>query len=241
MQTTAISQVGRDPAHPAGGRRDSIATLFDGAAVRRLAPGRHIYHDGEERSHLFMIESGQVTLYRTQEDGRRHVLGFPGRGDVIGLGAASSYAHSAITSTAGIVRWISTEQLERRIAEEPGLGLALFRLLNARLEEEQTRSATLLTWSATERVAGFLLDCAAEASANGGDPREVRLTVTRSTIADYLGTTQETISRLMARLRESHIVGYSHPACIRLLDLKSLARLAGPAEALGRHRGEALC
>ena len=60
--------------------------------------------------------------------------------------------------------------------------------------------------TALERVASFLLDLQAQDPARPGPADHIRLPMTRSEIADYLGLTIETVSRVLTRLKTEGVI-----------------------------------
>jgi CRP/FNR family nitrogen fixation transcriptional regulator len=80
------------------------------------------------------------------------------------------------------------------------LGIAL-----ERLKQMQEHLLVVGRQTAVERVAGFLLDLAARQC------REdfISVPMSHGDIADYLGLTPETVSRVFKHLRDSAIVSYT--------------------------------
>jgi CRP/FNR family transcriptional regulator len=85
--------------------------------------------------------------------------------------------------------------------------------------------------TAVERLASFLLDLSRATGARAVEGRIIQLPMTRAEIADYLGLTTETVSRVTSRLKVRGV--------IRLLDAaQSAHREAGRACDPGRPRCE---
>ena len=76
--------------------------------------------------------------------------------------------------------------------------------------------------NALERVAAFLVDMAKRAK--GGSV--VELAMTRQDIADYLGLTLETVSRMLAELKERGAIKLDGARRVHLLDGERLAALS---------------
>jgi CRP/FNR family transcriptional regulator, nitrogen fixation regulation protein len=78
----------------------------------------------------------------------------------------------------------------------------------------------LLTKSAQERVASFLLDLAKRAAAE-----EIEVPMSRQDIADYLGLTIETISRTLTQLEAQATIALPTSRRIVLCNRCALTRL----------------
>jgi CRP-like cAMP-binding protein len=76
--------------------------------------------------------------------------------------------------------------------------------------------------NALERVAAFLLDMAERTKAGS----VVELAMPRHDIADYLGLTLETVSRMFAELKERGAIGLEGARRVHLLDMERLAAIS---------------
>jgi len=80
----------------------------------------------------------------------------------------------------------------------------------------------LLTKSAQERVASFLLDLAKRAEAEA-----IEVPMSRQDIADYLGLTIETVSRTMTHLESAAAIELPTSRCVVLRNRATLGRMTG--------------
>jgi CRP/FNR family transcriptional regulator len=77
--------------------------------------------------------------------------------------------------------------------------------------------------SAAEKLASFILMMAGR---DGSDRSEVRIPMTRTDIADYLGLTVETVSRTLTKLKHDGVIALPSVYCIQLHDRDRLEELA---------------
>ena len=80
--------------------------------------------------------------------------------------------------------------------------------------------------SAKERVAGFLLELSDRYARRNDDASTIVLPMTRADIADYLGLTIETVSRMFTKLRKDGLINIEHCILITLNDMDALAEVA---------------
>jgi len=92
-----------------------------------------------------------------------------------------------------------------------------------------------------ERVASFLIQCVpgrgghnCPGPRDGDDHANIRLTMTRQEIADYLGLTIETVSRLLGRLKRRGLITIERLDEICVNDVCRLCRLTGRHLTRGR-------
>ena len=80
--------------------------------------------------------------------------------------------------------------------------------------------------TALERLASFIIELRERSVRGGRNDAMVDLPMSRSDIADYLGLTKETVSRLLARLRARGLIRLAAIDRVEILDPAGLARLA---------------
>lgn len=185
--------------------------------------GTEIYGEKEPADYVYQIKAGAVRSYKLLSDGRRQIGAFHLVGDIFGLenGAEHRFTAEAIVNTT--VRLIKRRSLE--IAAE-GDAMVLRNLLNmttSNLEHAENHMLLLGRKTSLERVATFLIEMDQRLTAAGVMP----LPMSRRDIADYLGLTLETVSRVLSRLHELDIIGFigSNQRQIILLDRRQLAGL----------------
>lgn len=157
--------------------------------------GAEIYAQGEKAGHLYQVAFGAVRVYRLLADGRRQISAFHLAGEVFGFEADGTHHFFAEAIGATGIRAL-------RLAAAHDLSRALLPLALQGLVRAQEHLLVLGRQSAAERVAAFLLDMAER---QGGLPR-FDLPMSRMDIADYLGLTIETVSRVLTKLKDKGII-----------------------------------
>lgn len=206
-----------------GARAHSVCAALDPADLARMdalaqkavfAPGEALIREGDPADAVFNITSGSVRVYRLLPDGRRQITGFLFAGDFLGLGGGTVNAFTAEAIEPVTACRFRKGEYEALIAATPALQRALFRRATDELAAAQGRFLLLGRKTARERIASFLLDLPAHDPMREGPEGHVRLPMTRTEIADFLGLTIETVSRELTRLKTTGV--------IRLLSLHEL-------------------
>ena len=162
-------------------------------------PGTHLFREGAVARHAFVIEKGEVELYRTAGNVRR-VVTRAGEGSV--LGDIAMFKEEPYISSARAITPVRAFQFERD------------KLLPVLI----TRPVlSLMHRTVKEQVAGMVLDDADERG-------EVHLS--QSTLAALLGVSRQTVNEALAELKEMGAAetGYR---LIRVLDTDALSQAAG--------------
>ena len=213
---------------------DDLAALRCRGGTVVVPAGQALFHQGDPATQVFNLTAGTLRLTKLLPDGRRQVLGFRFAGDFIGIGQGDAQSFTAEALSQATLCRFSASRFEEFCAAHPALERALYRKAARELDAAQQQLLLLGRMSAAERLASFFLDLARRQNGeNGGPPHFVDLPMSRADIADYLGLTKETISRLLAQFRAQRLLRLETVNRVELLDPLALAALAeGEAEAL---------
>ncbi len=174
-----------------------------------------IYAQGDAAGPLYLVEFGTVRICRLTSDGRRQITSFCYAGDIFGLEDGDehqSYAESVDGTGLRTLRPTDNANFAQRL-----LSLALRRF--ARVQKHLLLLGRL---SANEKMAQFLLDLLERQNSDD----IVNLPMQRNDIADYLGMTFETVSRVLRVLKDRQLIRLNSVDQIEVLDLDGLAVLA---------------
>jgi CRP-like cAMP-binding protein len=196
--------------------------ILSDQSSRKLDPGQHLFHQGDDDRNIYKIESGLVRLYRILNDGRRQIISFRFAGDTLGFetGAERHCGAEAVTSVR--VRSLDQNLAYRRLRDEPTLAPQLVSLLSQELENARGQIAVLNRRSAIEKLAAFIL----ELHRRQGECGTVEIPLSRTDIADFLGLTIETVSRNLTKLRTKRIIELPRIHSLVIVDLDRLEALA---------------
>lgn len=184
-----------------------------------FAAGEEIYGQEEDADLIYLLVKGSIRTSHLLPDGRRQVGAFYYPGDVFGIEAGAAHRFSAEALT---VCEVMVVKRSGSAAYEPGwMENLLCAATSMELARAQMHMLLLGRATACERVARFLLDLADRFR---GDL--VTLPMSRQDMADYLGLTIETVSRMLGRLQADGVVELAGCRQFRVRHRSSLARLA---------------
>lgn len=177
-----------------------------------------IYAEGEASGYVYKLISGVVRVSKLLPDGRRQISAFHLPGEMFGFEADELHHASAEAVTPIKViayRWAGVLGVEKQPAN------FLREVLNLTvlgLRHTQNHLLLLGRKNALERLSTFLL----EMSGRMGGSATLDLAMPRHDIADYLGLTLETVSRMFATLREMGMIELESARRVHLLDKAGL-------------------
>lgn len=197
--------------------------------LQRMPEHEVVFREGDAADRLYEVVDGAVMLYKLLPDGRRQVVEILGPGDLFGLSAGDQHDCDAETLVSSGFRVI-----DRREAEGCDAGQKhIARCLRDRLADLRDHAVLLGRKSAFERVATFLVRMVPHRGRSGCvgpsevDTATVRLAMTRQEIADYLGLTIETVSRIISDMRRRGVVVADRQDRLNIPDVCALCRLSG--------------
>ncbi|MHA6324263.1 helix-turn-helix domain-containing protein [Roseivivax sp. CAU 1753] len=191
----------------------------------KLAAGTTLFREGDRVARIYQVVTGVVSLTRILENGRRQIIAFGFPGDIVGFACDGRY-HTDCEALS-LVRL--QPYLASQIDETTGDPNLRARFLDAALREiaaMQDHFMMLGRKSATEKVAAFLTVLASRAGVTVDDHQQVDLPMSRADIADFLGLTTETVSRVLSQLRRSRLIKLDGIHRVVLLRPEALACVA---------------
>jgi CRP-like cAMP-binding protein len=186
-----------------------------------FARNAEIYAEGETSGYVYKVISGVVRVSKLLPDGRRQISAFHMPGEMFGFEANELHhasAEAVIPTKVVAYRWdgvLGTEKQSANFVRE------LLNLTVLGLRHTQDHLLLLGRKHALERLAEFLL----EMSARVGGGTVLDLAMPRHDIADYLGLTLETVSRMFAELKELGAIRLESARRVHLLDKAALKAL----------------
>lgn len=191
-----------------------------------LKAGESLTREGDPARHLFNITAGSVRVFKLLSDGRRQVMGFLFAGDFLGLTAGNEFAFSAEAIEPVAACRFKREAYRALVKETPSLEAALLERANHELAAAHNQMVLLGRKTAQERLATFLLDLPSKDPARFDGPNHVRLPMSRSEIADYLGLTIETVSRALTKLKTQGLIRLTALNDLTVVNSAALRRMA---------------
>ncbi|HVJ55329.1 MAG TPA: helix-turn-helix domain-containing protein [Aliidongia sp.] len=216
-------------------RQTSVCSTIGDADLHRLAslatattvePGASFIAEGEPAESFFNITRGTAKLYKLLSDGRRQITGFCRAGDFVGLAAETDYRFTAEAIEPVRYCRFSRRKLQALLEDFPALERRLLDFASHELVMAHDQILLLGRKTACERVVSFFLLHEERAAPCGPGTGIVRLPMTRTDIADYLGLTIETVSRTLSRLKRSGLIAAPSLSEVRLLDRARIEAIA---------------
>lgn len=208
---------------------EQLKRLESVAIPRELVKGEQIFMSGEKAKGFYSILSGKVKVFRESMSGKEQIIHIFGPGDIFGevpVFQGSSYPASSMALAKSSLLYFSREQFEKIIREDPELAMSMLAILSGRLRQMVNHVAALSLAEVPGRLASYLLLLKSSQNSNRFD-----LDLPKGQIASYLGTIQETLSRIFKKMSEQELIRVEGKT-IEILDEDSLELIASGEEQL---------
>jgi CRP-like cAMP-binding protein len=184
---------------------DELNDLTALAQVKKLGKDATIFHAGDPADAVFVVASGRVKVVVTSSDGKEFILTVLGAGQVFGeMALLESAPRSATVVTLSAVELlvISRSDFQRLLDSNPRIAQKLMAILSRRLRRANAKMESLAYMDVAGRLARYLLDLAGDHGQRLGNGWVVVRRPTHSDIAHSIGTSRETVSRLINEFEE---------------------------------------
>ena len=192
-----------------------------GASEASFHRGQEIHGQGEPADRIYEVQRGAVRCCRLLADGRRQICAFHLENDLFGWENGPNYRFTAEAIVDTVVHVIKRQTLACVAATNVQVTSDLLSMATKSLEHAENQMMLLGRRNSRERVAAFILEMDRRLSSSG----IINLPMSRRDIADYLGLTEETVSREFSWLRDVGILLFPDHHSQRLIMLNDRCAL----------------
>jgi CRP/FNR family cyclic AMP-dependent transcriptional regulator len=220
-------------------RRDGFFCGFSQKALQALAvnsytsiypEGSVLFVEGQSPRGVYVLCRGRVKLSMVSSEGRTLILRVAEAGEVLGLSSCTlgnPYMVTAETLCSSQVDFMKREDFVRFVRENSEVAFRVAEWLSKEYQSACDELGALgLAHSAAEKLARLLLQWKDTKVSTKGRPRLINMSMTHEEMAQMIGASRETVTRMLARFRtRDYIEIQGNTMLIR--DMEALERLAG--------------
>ncbi len=183
-----------------------------------------LFLEGDRGEALFVIRKGRVKISKSTADGREQILHMLRDGDIFAeviLFDQGPYPATAEAVDDTSVWLLRCDDMEKLLQTHPLLGVKLLRIMSKRLRQAQLLIRDLALHDAYGRLAGLLLRFIRREGKQAKEGIILDLELTRQDIASMIGTSRETVARILSRFQKDGILVLDRQR-ITILDAEKL-------------------
>jgi CRP/FNR family transcriptional regulator len=207
-------------------RRD-VANNFNFKTPRTqtLKNNEHLYLMSDKPEALYIVKSGSIKTYITNEMGDEQIMNFHLPGDLLALNALANheFESSAVALEYSTVCVLPLTDLEQALTTRvPGY---IMDLLMGKLKQQQRNLSVLGKKDGQKRLAAFLVEVSENFKLLGYSDSHLKLNMSRQDIGNYLGLASETVSRLLTKMQHEGVLKLDRRD-LTIVDVNHLNELA---------------
>jgi CRP/FNR family transcriptional regulator len=181
-----------------------LGFLAQRTVSRHYSAGEMVFGEGEPCSGLYVVESGNVRIFKSSPNGREQVLSIDGPGSSIAevpVFDGGAYPASATGVDDLTLLFVSKQDFRALCLAHPQVSLKVLRVVGARLRRLVGIIEELSFTTVRHRLASYLLRLAQVSGKRTAAGVEVTLPITNQELAAQIGTVRELVSRNLSRLQ----------------------------------------
>ncbi len=182
---------------------EDLEQLASHLIERRFPRNTTIVEEGLAGDYMYVIREGRVKVTKLSEDGREKILEFLEAGAFFGeMSLLDRAPRSASVKTLKPVRLLALSRTDflNLLRKSPDLALAVIQELSRRLRTVDDQASALSFQRVKDRTKGLLERLARDVHQGGA--HRITPALTHQQIADMIGTSRETVTRVVKELKQ---------------------------------------
>ncbi|MCL6458280.1 MAG: Crp/Fnr family transcriptional regulator [Gorillibacterium sp.] len=168
-----------------------------------------IFTEGTDKESIFFIQKGLVKAFKTDENGNEQIISFLKAGDMFphtGFFNQDPYPATAEVTIDSRILAIPIRSFELLIMEMPVIAIKVMRVMSDKIKELQEMLQNITGQDVYDRAVSFLLKLAESYGIIKDNQVRIDLPMTNQEFASAIGTTRETINRIITLLRKEELL-----------------------------------
>lgn len=203
-----------------------VHALKERGRRRHFKRGATLFNEGDESSHVVVLEAGRVKISAFTEEGSEVVLAIRQPDDLLGELSVFDEEPRSATATAledveALV--VGADGFKSFLQEHPRVALLLLGMISHRLRDADAKRIEYGTQDTVGRVARRLVELADRFGESAADGLRISVPLSQQELAGWTGASREGVSKALQTLRKRGWIE-THRKHVTVLDLEALAR-----------------
>ena len=192
-------------------RLQEVIRGLSGSTAESIERGKTIFFPGDPAERIFLLRRGAVRLSRVYESGEEITVALLRENSIFGVlslltGQRSDRFYHAIAFTRVELLSAPATSVRKAIEDDAGVALLLLQGLSSRILQTETMIETLTHRDMSSRLVSFLLVLCRDFGLPGEQGITIDLKLSHQAIAEAIGSTRVTITRLLGDLRTAGLL-----------------------------------
>lgn len=206
-------------------KKEELKAISDSKETRTIKKGEPLFKEGEKLNGVFCVRNGVSKLSKISDNGKDQIVKIASKGEVMGqrsVIAEEATNLSAVALNDMEVCFIPKTNITARIEDNPAFTQAILKYMAQELKLADDVIVNMAQKTVNQRLAEVLLYL--DKTFGKDDEGYLALILSRSDIADVVGTATELCIRTLAKFKKEQLLETKGKR-IKLLDKKGLTQI----------------
>lgn len=205
-----------------------LVQITDGIYRKDYKKGDNIFFEGDIADKLYLINKGKVKILRYTKEGKEQIMYILAEGDFIGdlnLFKKGQQKFNAVALEDTNVCILTKEAFDEVLKNSPEIALKILQMMSEKVVSLEESIERLGINDVESRLVGLLLNMINDFGTPEGSTIVLKMPLSREDLANYIGTSRETVSRKLAALQSESLIELDGNKRIIIKDLAALELL----------------
>ena len=178
--------------------------------ARKWKKGNHIFMKDDPIENVYFVYSGKIKIYKSDINGREQIINIIRNGDMfphVGFFRKGGYPAFSEVIEDAILIVISNDDFEKLLLDNPELCIKVFKVLGEKIIDLQERLEEKILNNTYEQIIKLLIRLARSHGQKQTDVSYLlKAEFTNKDLANMIGTTRETVSRTLTKLKKEKLI-----------------------------------
>jgi CRP/FNR family cyclic AMP-dependent transcriptional regulator len=187
-----------------------LTKITDIATARDWKKQSHVFLQGDPLENVYFIYDGKIKVYKSDINGREQIVAIMKKGEMfphVGFFRKGAYpAYAEVLEPSTLIA-IPISKFENVLIENPELCIKVFRVLGEKIVDLQNRLEEQILNNTYEQIIKLLIRLGQKHGKELADGRILlKAEFTNKDLANMIGTTRETISRTLTKMKKDELI-----------------------------------
>lgn len=202
-----------------------LTKITDIAIVRDWKKQSHVFLQGDPLENVYFIYNGKIKVYKSDVNGKEQIVAIMKKGEMfphVGFFRKGDYPAYAEVLESSTLITVPISKFEAVLIENPELCIKVFRVLGEKIVDLQNRLEEQILNNTYEQIIKLLIRIGQKHGKVLEDGRILlKSEFTNKDLANMIGTTRETISRTLTKMKKDELIEVDNDGNM-ILDIEKL-------------------
>ena len=178
--------------------------------TREWKKGSHVFMQDDPLENVYFINSGRIKIYKSDINGREQIVTIAKKGDMfphVGFFRKGGYPAFSEVIEDSILIVVPIDHFEKVLIDNPELCIKVFKVLGEKIVDLQDRLEEKILNNTYEQIIKLLVRLArSHGQKHVDDSYLLKAEFTNKDLANMIGTTRETVSRTLTKLKKEKLI-----------------------------------